>query len=157
MSIEQKKRPSVLVLMDKEMPAFEIAKFDVVICSHGFLRSRFRDFYTARRHFHSARLYGIQRTSYAFGVLRERPYAPLHSEFYNEHGLQFSVIIVDESHLAKRETTLLNRAIRSLEYGVAFLITGTPVFKTWRDLAGQLMLLPGEGDGGRGTSKTWTI
>lgn len=33
--------------------------------------------------------------------------------------------------------------IRPLEYGVALLLTGTPVFNTCRDLAGQLMLLPG--------------
>ncbi|KAF5660709.1 global transactivator [Fusarium heterosporum] len=51
----------------------------------------------------------------------------------------------DESHLAKRETTLLNQAIRSLKYGVALLLTGTPIFNTWRDLAGQFMLLPGGG------------
>ncbi|CAJ0553609.1 Ff.00g121210.m01.CDS01 [Fusarium sp. VM40] len=55
----------------------------------------------------------------------------------------FSVIIVDESHLAKKQTTLLNMTIRPLEYGVALLLTGTPVFNTCRDLAGQLMLLPG--------------
>lgn len=81
-----------------------------------------------------------------FGVLRECPHTPLYSEFYNEHDLQFSVIIVDESQLAKNETTLLSMAIRPLEYGVALLLTGTPVFNTWRDLVDQLMLLP---EGGR--------
>lgn len=69
-------------------------------------------------------------SNYVFGVLRERPHTPLYSEFYNEYDLQLSVIIVDESHLAKNETTLLNMTIRTLEYGVAFLLTGTPVFNT---------------------------
>jgi hypothetical protein len=88
---------------------------------------------------------GVQQANYLFGVLRECPHAPLHSDLYREHCFEFSVIIVDESHRAKSETTLLNRAIRSLDYQVAFLLTGAPIFNSWRDLAGQLMLLP---DGG---------
>ncbi|KAM0198856.1 hypothetical protein ACHAQI_012279 [Fusarium lateritium] len=95
--------------------------------------------------FHVSRLSGVQRANYVLGVLTERPYTPLHSELYDELGLQFSVLIVDESHLVKRDTTLLNREICSLSYGVVFLLTGTPIFNTWRDLAGQLMLLPGGG------------
>lgn len=79
MSTGQGKPPSMLILMDKKMPAFEIARFDVVICSHGFLHIRSRDWHTARQHFHLSHLRGVllyvwcakEASSYSlvFGIL----------------------------------------------------------------------------------------
>ena len=40
---------------------------------------------------------------------------------------------------------MLNVAIRSLHYRHALLLTGTPMYNNWEDLAGQTMLPPGVG------------
>ncbi|KAI8718668.1 hypothetical protein NCS52_00646300 [Fusarium sp. LHS14.1] len=53
------------------------------------------------------------------------------------------VLILDDSHDAHEKGTLLNAAVRSLEYHHAFLLSGTPAKNSWRNLAGQSMILPG--------------
>lgn len=73
----------------------------------------------------------------------ERPSLPLHSELYKSWNQNIPVLILDESHDAHDESALLNAAVRSLEYHHAFLISGTPMKNSWRDLAGQSMILPG--------------
>ncbi|KAH7145646.1 hypothetical protein B0J13DRAFT_553781 [Dactylonectria estremocensis] len=52
------------------------------------------------------------------------------------------MLIVDESHDAKNEKSLLNNALRSLQYHYAFLLTGRPMYNTWKYLLGQTLLLP---------------
>jgi hypothetical protein len=71
--------------------------------------------------------------------------APLYSGYYTQHNKQFAAVIIDESHLAKRLDYQLNEGIRSLPYHHAILLTGIPIYNTWRDLCGQLALLPGCG------------
>ncbi|CAG9970735.1 unnamed protein product [Clonostachys byssicola] len=65
-------------------------------------------------------------------------YGPLHSQL-----LKIAAVIIDESHLAKRLDSQLNEGIRSLPYLHAILLTGTPIYNTWRDQCGQLALLTG--------------
>ncbi|KAG8359091.1 hypothetical protein FVEN_g12800 [Fusarium venenatum] len=55
------------------------------------------------------------------------------------------VLILDESHDAKKPTSKLNRAIFHLDYSRILMLTGTPIHNTLADLAGQTMLLPGRG------------
>lgn len=54
----------------------------------------------------------------------------------------FPVIIIDEAHDAKNADLLLSQAIRNLPYHHAFLLTATPVYNSWNDLGGILLLLP---------------
>lgn len=68
---------------------------------------------------------------------------PLHSDLYKFIHRNIAVLILEESHDAHDESTLLNAAVRSLEYHHAFLLSGTPMKNSWRQLAGLSMILPG--------------
>lgn len=72
-----------------------------------------------------------------------RPSLLLHSGLYKSSNQNIPVLILDESHDAHDESTLINAAVRSLECHHAFLLSGTPMKSSWRDLAGQSMILPG--------------
>ncbi|EAA29585.1 hypothetical protein GE21DRAFT_6987 [Neurospora crassa] len=52
-------------------------------------------------------------------------------------------IIIDESQYAKGADSVLLKAIKSLQYNTAFLLSGTPVHNKWTDLYGQMSILPG--------------
>ncbi|CAH0028653.1 unnamed protein product [Clonostachys rhizophaga] len=69
--------------------------------------------------------------------------APLHSGYYAQHNNKFAVVIIDEYHSAKRFDRQLNEGIRSLPDLHVILLTGTPIYNTWRDLYGQLALFAG--------------
>jgi len=65
------------------------------------------------------------------------------SALYDTLDSNVSVLIIDESQLVRNPGSQINRAVSSLHYRVAFLLSGTPVYDTWNDLAGQMALLPG--------------
>lgn len=68
---------------------------------------------------------------------------PLHSRMCGILKRKISVLIVDEPHDYKNPATGLHAGIQSLEYEFAFLLSGTRMFNDWKDLAGQMALLPG--------------
>jgi hypothetical protein len=76
---------------------------------------------------------------------RHRQIMSLYSELLEHPHHEMSTVIVDESHDAKNEETQLCQGIKGLRYKTAFLLTGTPVFNTYRDYPAQCSLLPGRG------------
>ena len=70
-----------------------------------------------------------------------RPALPLHSSLYEALSAPLSVVILDESHIAKNADSQLSHAVRSLAYEHLFLLSGTPIHNQWHD--GQMALLPG--------------
>jgi hypothetical protein len=68
---------------------------------------------------------------------------PLHSKDYWNLNQLFPILIVDEVHDAKDPESLYHKAIMELAYHNTFLLTATPIFNTWHDVGGILLLLPG--------------
>lgn len=88
--------------------------------------------------------YGIRVARDAFpNYTPQRIYMPLHSKIYEDRGKMFPVLIIDEAHQAKNPDSLLSKAIQNLRYHHAFLLTATPIHKSWNDLGGMILLLPG--------------
>ncbi|VZH88017.1 unnamed protein product [Fusarium fujikuroi] len=138
----QETRPKAVILDTPDVSAEFLIQFDVVICSHGFLRSQYQKRARFIAHAQLAQEKGLAVADATYEPFTKFPWLPLHSELYQTWGKKISALIIDESHMAKNADTRLNLAIRSLDYNCIFMLTGTPVFNTWRDLAGQLMLLP---------------
>ncbi|RGP68476.1 DNA repair rad5 [Fusarium sporotrichioides] len=65
--------------------------------------------------------------------------------FMHGSGKSDPVVVLDESHDAKKPKSQLNRAISRLNYNRILMLTGTPTYNTFVDLVGQTMLLPGGG------------
>ncbi|KAG5770072.1 hypothetical protein H9Q72_002897 [Fusarium xylarioides] len=138
----QEARPKAVILDTPDVSAEFLIQFDVVICSHGFLRSQYQKRARFIAHAALAHEKGLAVADATYEPFTKFPWLPLHSELYQTWGKKISALIIDESHMAKNADTRLNLAIRSLNYNCIFMLTGKPVFNTWRDLAGQLMLLP---------------
>ncbi|KAK7226628.1 hypothetical protein V2G26_014631 [Clonostachys chloroleuca] len=132
---------------------------DVVITTHGFLRQRFVDSRDYKSWFWLKDLVPskyIAVPGYSHRQTTSLPFdksgsqwepssiAPtLHSSWYERANKRFHVILVDESQHAKRVDSLFNQSIRSLPYRHAVLLSGTPLHNTWKDVCGQMALLPG--------------
>ncbi|KPM35558.1 hypothetical protein AK830_g11021 [Neonectria ditissima] len=138
-------RPSYTILDDPEYPVLELLKYDIVICSGSFLRQRYNDVMLFQAYCNAVHTPAVLVLDKVFKSPPKRARAPLHSDLYETLQKHIAVLIVDESHDAKNEDSALNMAIRSLTYKHAFLLTETPMYNNWEDLAGQAMLLPGEG------------
>ncbi|GKT98433.1 unnamed protein product [Fusarium langsethiae] len=65
--------------------------------------------------------------------------------FIHGSGKSDPVVVLDESHDAKKPKSQLNRAISRLNYNRILILTGTPIYNKFVDLVGQTMLLPGGG------------
>ncbi|KAM6528225.1 hypothetical protein FALCPG4_009226 [Fusarium falciforme] len=132
-------RPSCTILDSTDVWYQELLQFEVVICSIFFLIKMFLE----RQEFvcfcDTIHAFDIQVAQKRFPNRKMvRPSLPLHPWVYNGSNRNISVLILDESHDAQDESTLLNAAVRSLEYHHAFLISGTPMKNSWRDLAGPV-------------------
>ncbi|EEU46508.1 uncharacterized protein NECHADRAFT_106052 [Fusarium vanettenii 77-13-4] len=138
-------RPSCIILDSHDIPVTALLEYDIVICSSGFVKKLHENWMGYTNFIHCIHGMGLKTALATFGRRLERPSLPLHSVLYKELGKEIPVLILDESHDAKNEAGLLNQAIRSLQYRHIFLLTGTPIPNTWRDLAGQTRLLPGGG------------
>lgn len=138
-------RPSCIILDSINYPVEELLKFDVVVCSGAFIRQRYDDLMRFQAYFSTVHSFSIDTADELFKPVRKRIHAPLHSSLYSRLNKDIACLIMDESHDAKNEDSQLNQAVRSLRYSHAFLLTGTPMFNTWEDLAGQAMMLPGGG------------
>lgn len=138
-------RPSCIILDKTDFPVHELLKYDIVICSHNFLRQRYIDWVAYAGFCLAVRSHSVKRAIQAFDRKFVRPHAPLHSSLYASLQRKIAVLIIDESHDARNPESQLHAAIRSLEPHCTFLLTGTPIFNIWEDLAAQAMLLPGGG------------
>ncbi|KAI8672443.1 hypothetical protein NCS56_00707200 [Fusarium sp. Ph1] len=141
---KQDDRPSCTILDSTDVWYDELLQFEIAICSTSFLIKLFVE----RQEFvcfcDTIQAFDIQVAQKRFPNRKMvRPSLPLHPRVYNRSNPNISVLILDESHDAHDENTLLNAAVRSLEYHHAFLLSGTPMKNSWRDLAGQSMILPG--------------
>ncbi|CAI6095545.1 unnamed protein product [Clonostachys chloroleuca] len=138
---------------------------DVVITTHGFLRQRFIDSRDYKSWFWLKDLVPskyIAVPGYSHRQTTSLPFdksgsqwepssiavtfyiiPTLHSSWYERANKRFHVILVDESQHAKRVDSLFNQSIRSLPYRHAVLLSGTPLHNTWKDVCGQMALLPG--------------
>ncbi|EEU45395.1 uncharacterized protein NECHADRAFT_80269 [Fusarium vanettenii 77-13-4] len=172
-------RPSYIILDSDNIRCDQLLQFEVVICSTSFLVKKFVDHQEFVCFYDTIHALDMPVAQQRF--LHQKlvhPKFPLHSELYKIINRNIAVLILDESHIAHDESTLLNAAVRSLEYHHAFLISGTLRKSSWRDLAGQSMILPGspiqnmekfdeifktaqltsvDGDGSMQTAATWNM
>ncbi|KAB5555002.1 P-loop containing nucleoside triphosphate hydrolase protein [Coniochaeta sp. 2T2.1] len=116
-------KPRTMVLHRADTPIETLLAHDIVICSQGFLRSRYIDTLNPNP--------------------RQLKQMPLHSALYQRLGRQISVLIVDESADARNSNTILAHAIRSLTPRATFCLTGTLVYNRWQNIYSQISLLPG--------------
>ncbi|KPM36937.1 hypothetical protein AK830_g9629 [Neonectria ditissima] len=138
-------RPTFIILDSVDIPVAELLKYDFVICTKHFLRKRFQDMQDFTDFSSTANSFSVKESSKYHKKATKFHRAPLQSQLYAKLGNEIAVLIIDESHDYKNENSFLNAAVRSLKYHHAFLLTGTPLYNTWHDLAGQAALLPGGG------------
>lgn len=120
-----------------------LLEHDVLICTSSFLKARYLDRIKLEGFLAVASAYGIRVANTMFpNQSYQRIHLPLHSEIFQDREKMFPVIIIDEAHDAKNAGLLLSQAIRNLPYHHAFLLTATPVYNSWNDLGGILLLLP---------------
>ncbi|KAG9251747.1 uncharacterized protein F5Z01DRAFT_662812 [Emericellopsis atlantica] len=78
-------------------------------------------------------------------TLLQRAHSPLpfleDGECHGNSLLQLSVLVLDESHDAKNEESVLNESLCNLRFSKAILATATPESNSDRDWAGQLKIL----------------
>lgn len=129
----------MIVLDTAAYPVNSLLEYDVVICSHSFLRNRFTD-YSAYQ--------GYTLVSNAISTLAAEKFVaaaknkggrlamPFHSPLYEARDAPISALIFDESQAVKNRNSLINRAVQSLTYEYIFLLSGTPVYNRWDDLYG---------------------
>ncbi|KAK3401535.1 P-loop containing nucleoside triphosphate hydrolase protein, partial [Sordaria brevicollis] len=128
-------QPSVLILDTGVYPAYDLLSFDIVICSQSQVRHQYIK-HTTQQAMDNLRIINAgDRTS-------KHPLPILYSPLYSLLGRNIRVVIFDEAHDARNETTLLAAAVRALEYDHIFLLTGTPVYNHWDDLLSLFLLFP---------------
>ena len=129
-----------MILTRLDVPVTQLLSYDIVICSHSFLRQC----YSAKLEYEISQDLAIHKhqPGRPAGVPTSLPSMPLHSRLYEHLGKDVSVLIVDESHEAKNANSVLAAAIRSIRCEVVFLLSGTPFYNRWTDIFGQLSLLP---------------
>ncbi|KAJ4165520.1 hypothetical protein LMH87_007150 [Akanthomyces muscarius] len=135
---------NTLLLSDSNVPAETLSRYDVVICTETFLSTSFNEI-TEFEHFSKVQRVCGMSFEEASKIVRppaKRPSAPLHSYVA---GKRAAILIVDDAHHFSVETSLLNRAVRSLQYEHCVLVTATPMPNSWDDISGQMRLLPGGG------------
>ncbi|RSL96424.1 hypothetical protein CDV31_013492 [Fusarium ambrosium] len=141
-------RPTFLILDHRAYPHDALRVYDLVICSHSFVRGLLRDKDVAAYQHRIAYASGMAS---AVGRLKMRVKPPSSSRSMGNPlnpgiaGLRetgFSALIFDESQDAKNEGTYMNHAVRDLRYEYAFMLTATPFHNAWTDISGQLRLLP---------------
>ncbi|QPC66833.1 hypothetical protein HYE67_009064 [Fusarium culmorum] len=137
-------RPKAIIVNTASIDVLKILEYDVIIFSSSFLKQRYREIKTLEQWCKTVESHGIETARKLFPNYQHKTIPqPLHSKRYQLMDQQFPVLIVDEAHDAKNPESLYHQAIIRLSYHNAFLLTATPIFNTWYDLNGILMLLPG--------------
>jgi hypothetical protein len=143
----QESRPKTIILDKATFPVDQLLRYDVIICSHNFLRTRYIEYLQYQRRMAFANWLSVTSADEILGQARpgtlDRIAAPLHSPLYGLRAAPICVLIVNKSQIAKNPDSQLNEAFRALEYLFAFLLSGTPIHNQWFDLYGQMALLPG--------------
>lgn len=139
----QETRPSAIVLNSTDFPVMELLKYDIVICSHQLLRNRYTESAIQDAGFDLAYDIGVREAKRCFASFNlNRIRKPLHSGLYNVLNSNISILILDESHIAKNFNTMLNIVIRSLRYHHILMLTGTAIPNHFPDPFGQMALMP---------------
>jgi len=112
------------------MPAKFLTQYNMVIYSHIDISSQYKKAINIKMHWSLAYTRRLDIADAMLGTITEFPYLPLHSRLYKQEGKIISTLILNKSHIAKKEDTQLNVAIRSLRYGHAFSLSRTPIYNT---------------------------
>ncbi|KAH0435330.1 hypothetical protein CcaCcLH18_04939 [Colletotrichum camelliae] len=143
---EERDRPSVLVLTDKNMPARDLAeaKADFIIITPQYLSARYVQWQDATQQarigLHIVGRPAAQRqTSSRF----RQTNCIFDIECWKSLGLHFPFAIFDEVHGAKNPEATLNKATAVLDGKAKILVSGTPMKNRVFDAFGILKILPG--------------
>lgn len=121
----------------------EVLAYDIVLCTHSFLRQRYKDLVEFEDSCEggTALIYSTPDHPNR-GRNLKRLVTPLYSQLYDSPHNEFSVLVVDEVHEARNPDSLLNAAICRLRYKTAFLLTGNHLAQFHEALPALLRLLP---------------
>ncbi|KAF5556529.1 hypothetical protein FPHYL_7914 [Fusarium phyllophilum] len=119
--------------------------YDIVIFSHDFLKSQYRESVTLEYFCHTRVALGDSEAKRISKRSVERPNAVLHSEYYGLISCNIAVPVLYESHDCRNDESLYFDVVKSSEYHHLFTLTGTPVFNRSEDIVRQSRLMP---DGG---------
>ncbi|KAM0212206.1 hypothetical protein ACHAPA_007371 [Fusarium lateritium] len=137
-------RPKAMIVTAHDADIDTLLEYDVLICTSSFLKARYLDSIKQEIYLMTVSAFGIQVARKSFpGHKQQHIHMPLHSKMYKDRGRMGTVLIVDEAHDAKNADSLLSNAIRTIRYHYAFLLTATPIYNSWNDLGGIILLLPG--------------
>ncbi|KAF5558020.1 hypothetical protein FMEXI_521 [Fusarium mexicanum] len=115
--------------------------YDIVIFSHDFLKSRYKESVTSENLCHTGPALGLAKARKIRRGNVERPNLALHSNCYSQFNQNIAVLILDESHDCCNDESLYFDAVKSLKYHHLFMLTGTPMFNRFHDIVGSVTTL----------------
>ncbi|KAF4465326.1 hypothetical protein FALBO_7827 [Fusarium albosuccineum] len=86
---ENRTRSSTVILDTKDFPSEVLLRYDVVICSHGFLRTRWNEYQLFQAHCHMVE--ARKEANRVFGTIKMRPEGSLYSGLFSESRRQIPV------------------------------------------------------------------
>ncbi|CEI64840.1 hypothetical protein FVEN_g3338 [Fusarium venenatum] len=137
-------RPKAVIIDDANTEVAEILEYDVVIFANSFIGKRFTDLTTLNLWLQTVKSDGIGAARKLFPKLNPKKLnMSTSTDLYHLRNRLFPVLIIDEAHDAKNPESQYHQAIRQIPCHNMFLLTATPIFNTWHDIRGILLLFPG--------------